>query len=683
MQHIRRIGTHRLIFLSISIATAGLCFHFTTLSARMDLSLNSKEDSRSCKFVMSSYIYLTPEQKSLTLQADSLMSLTCTYILSVLNAYGKNAELRLIGWKSSKRFVGYVSKIKAARLLASSLSPGTILMMTDAFDVIVQKRLECSYLRKILETKYNRKMVFVGEKQCYPLSRRKYRNGEACNDYPESSGSELSRRLNGGSWVGFAQDVVQACDVFLSNFKSWKKEYFRNDEYERIVKHLPTIRNSAGQDQYGFAVLYLYGDPGIIAVDTHSEIFITDSGYLQLSGEARTVPGQDGFLFDIVSGDFPAVIHFNAGKDVFREKVKHLPWMEDSNIPLKMKDMPILLGPDLDDASVTSIPFKMLCPRTHHHSFSNSKPSLSNYTYFHSYKKLASRIGLKEKDFFSVFSKISCSFLIKECVNFADVYRISSVVPMPHLAYYNSSIYGEENYLNISLVYKNLPSVPPNSWGRCAFIASGSIKTEFGEKIDAYDNVIRLSTANLSRVKKYRGCKVDIVVIKPHRRTFNQELDQCESSVKFYWEPSPVFTYGNPNSKDKSKNPRGTVPSLVKERPILKTIVNYNNNDDESPPYPSNDLASDYVERLFSSISKKQNNLRVASSGFRLLVQLIMSGRCSRVDAYGFSGQRKPVYFSSSKKEKMSFWHDAALELDILEAWAAYKGDKKTDFSVF
>jgi hypothetical protein len=31
----------------------------------------------------------------------------------------------------------------------------------------------------------------------------------------------------------------------------------------------------------------------------------------------------------------------------------------------------------------------------------------------------------------------------------------------------------------------------------------------------------------------------------------------------------------------------------------------------------------------------------------------------------------------------MSFWHDAALELDILEAWTAYKGDKKTDFSVF
>ena len=164
MQHIRRIGTQGLTFLCIIIATAGQCFHFTTLSARMDLSLNSKEDSRSCNFVMSSYIYLTPEQKSLALQADSLMSLTCTYILSVLNAYRKNAELRLIGWKSSKRFVGYVSKIKAARLLASSLSPGTILMMTDAFDVIVQKHLDCTYLRKILETKYNRKMDFFGEK---------------------------------------------------------------------------------------------------------------------------------------------------------------------------------------------------------------------------------------------------------------------------------------------------------------------------------------------------------------------------------------------------------------------------------------------------------------------------------------------------------------------------------------
>ena len=121
----------------------------------------------------------------------------------------------------------------------------------------------------------------------------------------------------------------------------------------------------------------------------------------------------------------------------------------------------------------------------------------------------------------------------------------------------------------------------------------------------------------------------------------------------------------------------------MKERPTLETIVNYNDNDDESPPYPSNDLASDYVERLFSSISKKEKNLRVASSGFRLLVQLIMSGRCQSIDAYGFSGKREPVYFSSNRKEKMSFWHDPALELDILKAWAEYKGNKNTSFSIF
>lgn len=684
MQHMRVRGSKVLILVCVILSAAGLCVHVKSLRTRTVFSHKNfyEQDSHSCKMVMSSYIYLTPEQKSMVLQPGSLMSLTCTYILSVLSTYGKYAELRLIGWKSSKQFIGYVSKIKAARLLASSLSPGTILMMTDAFDVIVQKRLECTYLREILEEKYNRKMVFVGEKQCYPLSRRKYMNGEACKDYPEVGRSELSRRLNGGSWVGFAQDVVRACDIFLSNYNSWKKEYFRDHDYEKIVKYLPSIKNAAGQDQYGFAVLYLYGDPSVVAIDTNSEIFITDSGYLRQSGEERTTIRQDGFLFDRVSETFPAVVHFNAGKNVFLEKVKHLPWMQDSNIPLKIKDMPILLGPDLDDLSVISTTFKTLCPTTQD-SFPHDEPSISNFGYSHTYEELHSRIGLSEEEFFSVFSINFCSFMIRECVDYSDVYRLSSFVPMPQLAYYNSSTYGEERYLNLSSVYNDLPSVPESSLGTCAFIASGSILSELGKIIDAHDSVIRLSTSNLSKVKKYRGCKVDVVVIKPHRRRFNQELDRCESDVKFYWEPSPVFTYGNPNSKDKNKNPHGTLPVLVKERPILKTIVNYNDNKNASPAYPLNDLASDYVEKLFSSITKKQGKLKVASSGFRLLVQLIMSGRCQSIDAYGFSGKREPVYFSSNRKEKMSFWHDPALELDILKAWAEYKGNKNTSFSIF
>ena len=95
-------------------------------------------------------------------------------------------------------------------------------------------------------------MVFVGERQCYPLSRRKYAKGKACNDYPISEGDNRSRYLNGGSWVGFVKDVSTACKIFLENFYSWKKEHFKLNDYQRIVTKLPSIQNSAGQDQYGF-----------------------------------------------------------------------------------------------------------------------------------------------------------------------------------------------------------------------------------------------------------------------------------------------------------------------------------------------------------------------------------------------------------------------------------------------
>ena len=169
----------------------GLCLFF--LSAYMykknRASLALKDDSRkNCKLVLSSYILLPQDQKRLAKQPNSMMNLTCTYVLSILNTFGENAELRLIGWKSSLRFEGFVSKIRAARLLASSLSPDTILMMTDAFDVIVQKPIGCTHLREILDTKYDGKMIFVGEKQCYPLSRKKYFQGIQTK---EKSGKKL------------------------------------------------------------------------------------------------------------------------------------------------------------------------------------------------------------------------------------------------------------------------------------------------------------------------------------------------------------------------------------------------------------------------------------------------------------------------------------------------------------
>lgn len=316
-----------------------------------------------CKLVLSSYIYLSPEQKMMRNEPNTLLYYTCSYILSVLNVFGDGVELRLIGWKSLYKFDGFISKVRAARLLASSLDPQAILMMTDAFDVIVQKHIPCEYLRSLLKSKHKGKMVFVGEKQCYPLSRRKYATGEACKDYAKKNSSRhLYSKLNGGSWVGFAGDIVRACDIFISNFKSWKPENFKKEDYDRIVRRLPTIQHSAGQDQYGFAVLYLYGQTDIIAIDLDSDIFITDSGYLQDTGENRTTVDDVGFLFDKISNSYPPVIHFNSGKHIFKSKVLTLPWMKEPQVPENIMRMKIHLGPDLDDQRVKQMEYHEICP---------------------------------------------------------------------------------------------------------------------------------------------------------------------------------------------------------------------------------------------------------------------------------------------------------------------------------
>ena len=639
-----------------------------------------REDGREveCKFVLSSYIFLSPEQKLMKNEPNTILYYTCSYILSVLSSFGINVDLRIIGWKSLHKFDGYISKVKAARVLAQSLDPKTILMMTDAFDVVVQKRISCEFLRTFLETKHKGKMVFVGEKQCYPLSRRKYAKGEACKDYLKKvKGKEntLTSKLNGGSWVGFAGDIVRACDILISNFELWKPENFRSDDYHRIVKRLPTIKNAAGQDQYGFAVLYLYGNLDIIAIDTDSEIFITESGYLQASGENRTITDNDGFLFDTLSKSYPPVIHFNAGKPIYQSKLLSLPWMKESQVPENIMRMKIYLGPDIDDNEVKPLEYREICPtrRTASEIATPGKKKSETSLAFADFDKLH-----------LLFSQKYCSFLIRECVNISDKYRINSLEPMPKLAYFNASMYFPETYYKIThAAYSLLPSIPEYSWGRCAFVASGSIKEKYGAKIDSHDTVFRLSTHNLYKARNYRGSKVDVLIIKPHRRRFNHYIEPLEKNLNYYWEPSPVFTYGSPSASELQKNKNNKIfPKLLRGRPILKTIVNYNYNSHGSPPYPVSDLASDYVEKLFQHIAKERNSTLVASSGFRFLVQLIMSSRCTSVSAFGFSGLQGPTHFSKVK-EHMSFWHDPELELNILKEWTEFNELKSKKFRVY
>jgi len=560
--------------------------------------------------------------------------------------------------------------------LADSLEVDTILMMTDAFDVLIQKQISCTQVKMLLQGKFKGKMVFVGERQCYPLSRRKYARGEACKDYPlEIEGDSRSRHLNGGSWVGFAQDVSIACRIFLENFHSWKKKHFKRNDFRRIVSKLPSIQNSAGQDQYGFAIMYLYAKAQIIAVDTLSEIFITSSGYLTASNASRTLTTVDGFQFDMITKAVPAIIHYNAGKSEYLRKVKLLPWMRNKDGLNYSRNFPITLGPDIDKPNMTHTDFEDLCPAKSFldviYSFEEQKSlNFTTKTLFQS---------LNRSFLLSIFEMEYCGFLVRECVQLGAQHRLTSLNRPPELPYYNKSVYNDfPSYLNISEIYSLLPSIPRNSWGSCAFVASGSIRSRLGSIIDSHDTVIRISATRLSHFESFRGCKTDVLIIKPHRKRYDNEMDRCKQQLKFYWEPSIVYTYGNPGRSlmRRKKYQKTFSPKLKGNVPIIRTIVDYGRNDELSPPYPLSDEAAAYVERLFERISKLSGTHSVPTSGFRFLVQLILSRRCSSLSAFGFSGRREGVYFRASSSERVNDWHNPEIEHSILKLWDESRDSK-------
>mmetsp|Transcript_1326 Transcript_1326/g.4134 ORF Transcript_1326/g.4134 Transcript_1326/m.4134 type:complete len:698 (-) Transcript_1326:1606-3699(-) len=649
-------------------------FYLLKIQNLQSVGINNSDGTKEgkCNFVLSSYVWL-PDDKRLQSGIDgSLMHLLCTYLYNIISSHGSDIDLRLIGWNSRIKFDGFVSKVRAIKELADSLEADTILMMTDAFDVLIQKQVSCIHIRTLLQSKFKGKMVFVGERQCYPLSRRKYAKGKACNDYPISEGDNRSRYLNGGSWVGFVKDVSTACKIFLENFYSWKKEHFKLNDYQRIVTKLPSIQNSAGQDQYGFAIMYLYGKAQIIAIDTLSEIFITSSGYLTETNSSRTLTTADGFQFDTVTKQIPAVIHYNAGKLEYLRAVKLLPWMRNKD-RLLHRDFSIKLGPDLDNPNVSHTEFKDFCPAE---SFLNLDKSfvvkktsnfIANFTNENLFRSLNVSFLL------SIFETEYCGFLVRECVQLGTRHRLTSLKRPPELAYYNASVYNDfPTYLDISKIYSLIPSIPKNAWGSCAFIASGSIRSSLGSMIDSHDTVVRISATRLSEFKLYRGCKTDVLLVKPHRKMFDNDSDPCKQELKFYWEPSAVYTYGNPGRtlSQKKKYRNNFFLKLKENVPVIRTIVDYGENDKLSPPYPLSDRAATYVERLFDHISVLSGTRIVPTSGFRFLVQLILSRRCRSLSAFGFSGMKEGVYFRSNSSEKVNDWHNPEIEHSILKLWS-------------
>lgn len=286
----------------------------------------SRDPAGSQPFVLSNYVWMDERNMAKIGEANSTVQLFCHHLESVLRNAG--VSHRLVGWGSKIAFTGYKEKIAEAHQLAKSLPPDTILAMVDAFDVLVQESLNISAVAHTLRTKYPRQMVFAAEGKCYPLSRRRYANGKACDDYPKSPLGEYSRYLNGGSWIGFASDVAEVTKMFLDQLKGWDKNLFHPTAFRRVVTKLPTILNAAAQDQYGMAVMYLYARERRVSVDIESDIFVCDSGFIEMRGSWRRMKVDvTGFLRDTLTDRIPPIIHFNAGKNKFKDAVFRMPWV--------------------------------------------------------------------------------------------------------------------------------------------------------------------------------------------------------------------------------------------------------------------------------------------------------------------------------------------------------------------
>ena len=131
-------------------------FYLLKLQNLQSVGINNSDGTKEgkCNFVLSSYVWL-PDDKRLQSGIDgSLLHLLCTYLYNIISSHGSDIDLRLIGWNSRIKFDGFVSKVRAIKELADSLEADTILMMTDAFDVLIQKQVSCIHIRTLLQSKF-------------------------------------------------------------------------------------------------------------------------------------------------------------------------------------------------------------------------------------------------------------------------------------------------------------------------------------------------------------------------------------------------------------------------------------------------------------------------------------------------------------------------------------------------
>jgi len=168
-----------------------------------------------------------------------------------------------------------------------------------------------------------------------------------------------------------------------------------------------------------------------------------------------------------------------------------------------------------------------------------------------------------------------------------------------------------------------LSSLKPGSFGTCALVALGDVlhRRPFGNEIDAHDTVIRIGSPPVADFASHTGYKTDVMLHHYTAGTLPPEYQNV------------TWVIGGEHSRHYD----GTsfVPRSMEQGPwhALGTEI------------------YKYTDPLF------KGTLRRASSGLTMVLRLISSGFCSRLDLYGFSPYHNRHYFCSGEATKYHTHH--------------------------
>eukprot|EP00873_Tetraselmis_striata_P017206 jgi/Tetstr1/437470/TSEL_026149.t1 len=164
-----------------------------------------------------------------------------------------------------------------------------------------------------------------------------------------------------------------------------------------------------------------------------------------------------------------------------------------------------------------------------------------------------------------------------------------------------------------------LSGLQPGSLGTCALIALGDVlhRRPYGKEIDAHDTVIRIGSPPVTEFASHTGSKTDAIL--NHKSSFAAGLPPAYRNVK--------YIFGG----ERARHYQGT--SLV---PM------------SMEPGMWHDLAIKlykYTDPLITSKRKPRHT----SSGLGMVLRLIASRLCTRLDLYGFSPYHNRHYYCSGE----------------------------------